>query len=123
LRCSPSSLSDLLINASWSLDLPRALNKVFWFGLVVAMTFAASRAVCRWNERQTTIAVIAFLAGMTAGLVYVLYELATGQDFMRLLYNWIPATRPDSLKTLKIEDGEVVAIAAFELNRNVAVMR
>ncbi|MEX1060851.1 MAG: hypothetical protein WED13_07495, partial [Methyloceanibacter sp.] len=61
----------LLINATWSLDLPRALDKVLWFGLVVAMTFAASRALCRWNERQTTIAVTAFLAGMTVGLVYV----------------------------------------------------
>ncbi len=111
----------LLINASWSLDVPRALNKVLWFGLVVAMTFAASRALCRWNERQIRIAVTAFLVGMTAGLVFIAYELATRQDFMRHLYNWLPATRP-SFKTLRFEGDKVVAIAAFELNRNVAVM-
>jgi len=112
----------LLINASWSLDVPRALNKVLWFGLVVAMTFAASRALCRWNERQIRIAVTAFLVGMTAGLVFIAYELATRQDFMRHLYNWLPATRPAGFKTLRLEGEKVVAIAAFELNRNVAVM-
>ncbi len=112
----------LLINATWSLDLPNALNKVLWFGLVVAMTFAASRAVCLWNERQTTLAVIAFLAGVTAGLAFILFQVATDQGLTRLLYNWLPVTRPDSLKTLVIEDGKVTKIAPFELNRNVAVM-
>ncbi len=111
----------LLINASWSLDLPRALNKVLWFGLVVAMTFAASRALGRWNERQIRLAATAFLVAMTAGLVFISYELATRQDFTRHLYNWLPETRPDSLKTLRLKEGKVVAIAAFELNRNVAV--
>ena len=95
----------LLINASWSLDLSKALNKVLWFGLVVAMTFAASRALCRWNERQIRLAATAFLVAMTAGLVFISYELATRQDFVRHLYNWLPATRPDSLKTLRLRRG------------------
>ena len=112
----------LLINATWSLDLPRALNKVLWFGLVVAMTFAASRALRHWDERQTRTAVIAFLAGVALGLAYILFELATRQALTRLLFNWLPAIRPDSLKTLRLEHGKVVKIAAFELNRNVAVM-
>ena len=87
----------LLINASWAADVPRALNKVLWFAVVVILSFAASRAFCRWNERQIATAVIAFLAGMTLGLAFILFELAMEQALTRLLFNWLPAVRPDSL--------------------------
>jgi O-antigen ligase len=56
------------------------------------------------------------------GLAFILFELATKHQLTRLLFNALPVTRPDSLKTLKVENGQVVSIAAFELNRNVAVM-
>jgi O-antigen ligase len=112
----------LLINASWAADVPRALNKVLWFALVVIMSFAAIRALGGWNERQINIAVTAFLAGMMLGLAFILIELATHQALTRLLFNWLPALRPASLKTLEVVHGNVVKIASFELNRNVAVM-
>jgi O-antigen ligase len=112
----------LLINASWAADVPGALNKVLWFALVVIMSFAASRALGRWNERQINAAVIAFLAGMILGLGFILLELATHQALTRLLFNGLPALRPSSLKTLQLEGGKIVKIAPFELNRNVAVM-
>lgn len=112
----------LLINATWSLDLPRALDKILLFGLVVVMAFGASRAVSRWDQGPTRVAVIAFLAGVTAGLVFILFELATEQGLTRLLFSTFPVTRPDSLKAMRVQDGRVVAIAAFELNRNVAVL-
>jgi len=112
----------LLINASWAADVSRALNKVLWFALVVIMSFAASRALGGWNERQINTAVTAFLAGMILGLAFILFELATHQALTRLLFNWLPALRPASLKTLDVVQGSVVKIASFELNRNVAVM-
>jgi O-antigen ligase len=112
----------LLINASWAADVPRALNKVLWFALVVILSFAGSRALGHWSERQVNTAVAAFLAGMILGLAFILFELVTHQALTRLLFNWLPAVRPASLKTLRLEDGKVVKIASFELNRNVAVM-
>ena len=123
LRCSPWSLSILLINATWSLDLPTALDKVLWFGLVVVLTFGASRALGRWNQHQTRVAVIACLAGTTAGLAFILFELATAPSTDAPAVQCASSdARPDSLKTLKVKNGQVVSIAAFELNRNVAVM-
>ncbi len=95
----------LLINASWAADVPRALNKVLWFALVVLMSFVASRALGRWNERQIDTAVTAFLAGMILGLGFILFELVTHQALTRLLFNVLPALRPDSLKTLDSKTG------------------
>jgi O-antigen ligase len=112
----------LLVNASWSLDPSRALSKVLWFGLVAVMAFGAARSVSNWSERQTRLAVLAFLAGVGAGLAIVLVQLATGQGLTRFLYNWFPGTRPASLKTITVSDGQVVSIALSELNRSVAVM-
>jgi O-antigen ligase len=112
----------LLINATWSLDLPRALDKASLFGLIAALSFAACRALGRWDERQIKVAVTAFLVGMVLGLLYVLHEAATKQEFMRALYDLLPALRPNDPKTVQIGEGEVVSIAAFELNRNVAVL-
>ena len=112
----------MLINATWSLDLAGALRKILWFGLAVVMAFGASRAVSSWGQGEIRVAGIAFLAGATAGLAFILFELATGQALTRLLFNALQVTRPDSLKTMRVQNGQVVAIAAFELNRNVAVM-
>ena len=112
----------LLINATWSLDPSRAFSKVLWFALVVMMTFAASRALGGWNDKQIRIAVIAFLAGISVGLAFVLVELATESSLTRLLFNMLPITRPSSFRKMGVEDGQIVRLAAFELNRNVAVM-
>lgn len=112
----------LFINATWSLDPSRAFGKAAWFSLIVLMTFAACRALGTWPERQLRAAFAAFLAGLVAGGAIVLIEVVTGQLLTRLLFNLLPFTRPDSAKTLGIKDGFVFRIAAFELNRNVAVM-
>jgi O-antigen ligase len=100
----------------------RALSKVLWFGVAVVLTFGASRALFAWNDRQIRVAVIAFLVALAVGLVFILIEIATEQALTRFVFNWLPFTRPDSFKKLKVEDGMIVRIGAFELNRNVAVL-
>lgn len=112
----------LLINSMWSLDQPRALGKVAWSAMIVVMTYGAARAICTWNERMIRRAAIAFVAGVLAGTVFILVQVATDQALTRLLYNVLPATRPDRLKGIVVEDGQVVSLSGFELNRNVAVM-
>lgn len=112
----------LFINASWSEDPSRALGKAVWFTLVVALSYAACRALANWPRPQIRQAVTAFLVGLAVGGGLVLFEAATGRVLTISLYNLLPFTRPDSAKALVIKDGEVFRIAAFELNRNVNVL-
>ena len=111
----------LVINATWSLDPPHAFGKAAWFALVVLLAFAACRAVSRFDESQTKLAAGAFIAGLSAGLVFILAELLTDRALTRFLYNTLPFTRPGP-KNLVLSDGQVTRISAFELDRNVAVL-
>jgi O-antigen ligase len=112
----------LFMNATWSLDPSRAFGKAAWFGLIVLMTFGASRALSTWQKPQIRAALAAFLAGLAVGIAFVLFELATSHYLVRLMFNTLPITRPDGLKGLVVQDGMVLRIAIFELNRHVAVM-
>ena len=112
----------LFVNASWSLDPSRALGKAAWFGLVAAMSFGACRALASWPKPQLGTAVTAFLVGLVAVVVLVLIETLTDRFLTLSLYNLLPVTRPESIKGLMIKKGEIVRIAAFGLNHNVAVM-
>lgn len=112
----------LFINASWSQDPSRAFGKAVWFTLVVALSYAACRALAGWQRPQIRQAVTAFLAGLAVGGALVLFEVATGRFLTVSLYNLLPFTRPESAKALVMQDGEVIGIAAFELNRNVNVL-
>jgi O-antigen ligase len=111
----------LVINATWSLDPSHAFGKAAWFAVVVLLAFAACRAVSRFDESQTKLAAGAFLAGLSAGLVFILVELLTDRALTRFLYNALPFTRPGP-KNLVLSKGQVTRISAFELDHNVAVL-
>jgi O-antigen ligase len=111
----------LLANATWSLDPGSALGKVAWFALVVLLAFAASRAVSSFDEGQSRVAARAFLAGLSAGLAFILIELVTDRAITRFLYNVFPFTRAGP-KNLVMVEGKVVGISDFELNRNLGVL-
>lgn len=112
----------LFVNASWSLDPSRALSKALWFSLVVAMSFGACRALTAWPKPQLGTAVTAFLTGLAAVIVLVLVETFTDRFLTLWAYNHLPFTQPDGAKGLVIKRGEIVRIAGFGLNHNVAVM-
>ncbi len=112
----------LFINATWSLDPANAFGKSAWFVGVVLMTFAASRALRTWPEKQIRVAANSFLIGLAVGAAYLLLQIATHALPLRLLYNALPITRPGGTKHIAIHDGQVIRIAALEFNRNVAVM-
>lgn len=112
----------LFINATWSLDPSRAFDKAAWFTLVVAMSYGACRALATWQRPRLQMAVTAFLVGLMAGGAIVLFEVATDRLLTISLYNTLPFTRPESVKSLVVSDGAILRIAAFELNRNVTVM-
>jgi exopolysaccharide production protein ExoQ len=112
----------LLINATWSLDTSRALNKAALFAAVVIMTYGAVRAMAAWSQQQIRIASLAFVAGAIVGAVYILIQIATDLALTRLLFNVFPDILPESGKGIKIRDGRVVSIKAYGLNRSVATM-
>lgn len=112
----------LFLNATWSLDPSRAFGKAVWFGLIIVLTFGASRALSAWQGPQIRAAFAAFLTGLAVGVAYILFESLTDQSLVRLMYNTLPITQPDGPKGIFIRDGIIVRVAAFELNRNVAVM-
>jgi hypothetical protein len=111
----------LAINATWSLDPRDAFGKVAWFAAVVLLAFATCRAVARFDANQTKLAAGAFIAGLAAGLIFILVELLTDRGLTRLLYNTLPFTRPGP-KNVVISNGQVTHILAFELDHNVAVL-
>lgn len=112
----------LFVSASWSLAPASALGKAAWFASVVILTYAATRSLHAWNRQQVRVAAIAFIAGVFAGMVFIMLQILTDQAPIRLLYNVFPEARPGRLKGLEVEDGRVVDISIFELNRNVAVL-
>jgi O-antigen ligase len=111
----------LAINAMWSLDPRHAFGKVAWFALVVLLAFTACRAVFSFDERQTRLASGAFLAGLAAGLAFILIELLTDRALTRFHYNTLPFTRPGP-KNIKLSEGKVIRIDRSELDHNVAVL-
>jgi O-antigen ligase len=112
----------LFINAAWSLDPGRAVGKAIWFTLVVVMAYGAWHALSVWREEQIRRAVTAFFIGLAVGLAIILFEVATRRFLTISLYNLLPFTRPESTKAMIIKHGDVIKIAAFELNRNVNVL-
>jgi hypothetical protein len=112
----------LFVNATWSQDPSNAFIKAGWFVGVVLMTFATCRALWTWPPAQIRVATNSLLIGLAVGMAFILVELATQDLPLRLLYNALPITRPSGTKRLVIHDGQIVKIAANELNRNVAVM-
>lgn len=112
----------LFASASWALDPSSALSKAAWFASVVIMTYVVTRSLHVWNPSQIRVAGLAFVAGVFAGMAFILLQMVTDQAPVRLLYNLFPDARPGRLKGIEIEDGRVVAISIFELNRNVAVL-
>jgi len=112
----------LFVNASWSLDPSRAVSKAVWFTLVAAMSYGAWHALAGWQKAQVRTAATAFLAGLAVGLAIILFEAVTDRFLTISLYNLLPFTRPESVKAMDVKDGEVIRIAAFELNRNITVL-
>lgn len=112
----------LFINATWSFDPSRAVGKAVFFTLVAVLSVLLWRALAQWQAAQLRVAATAFLLGLTAGVALVLFEAATGRLLTISAYNILPFTRPESVKAMTVKDGEVIRIAAFELNRNVTVM-
>ncbi|XSG83103.1 MAG: O-antigen ligase family protein [Methyloligella sp. ZOD6] len=111
----------LFINATWSADMDRAINKAALFILFAVLTLGTARAIFTWPEERAKRAGAAFAIGVALGGLYLLIEVLTDQALARWFFNLLPALRPDD-KGMVLEDGEILSIRIAELNRGIALL-
>ncbi len=110
------------INATWSEDFGRAIDKAILFILFAVLSIGTVRAALAWPEDRARRIARGFAIGVSLGALYLLVEVLTGQALVRGLFNLLPLLQPDNFKGMKVEDGEIVAIRLAELNRGIALL-
>ncbi|MFD0985572.1 O-antigen ligase family protein [Methyloligella solikamskensis] len=112
----------LAINATWSEDLGRALNKAVLFILFALLSIGTVRAVLAWPEERARRAARGFVIGVALGSLYLFIEVISDQILVRGLFNLLPFTRPGDFKGMVVEDGVILSIRLAELNRGIALL-
>jgi len=115
-------LGYLVLNSLWALDPGAAVAKVATVVLIAAASALALYAANRLESGPLYLGATLLVAAVAVGAVSVAIELATGQMLTRLSYNLLPILRPSGSKDLFMSGDRVVAIAAYELNRNLALL-
>lgn len=112
----------LALNAFWALDPAAAMAKVATVVVIAAALMLAVYAVGRLELGLPYLGATLLALAVSIGAVFVAAELATGQALTRFSYNLLPFLRPSSSKDLMMSGDRVVGIAAYELNRNLALL-
>ena len=115
-------LGYLALNALWALDPAAAIAKVATVAMIAAALSLALYAVVRLEPGLMYLGATLLTAAVAVGAVFVAIEMASGQMLTRLGYNLLPVLRPGGSKDLMMSGDRVVAIAAYELNRNLALL-
>ncbi len=110
-----------MLSALWARDPTRS----FQLALMFAANVLAGILLVRWIDGETGERLarlgLGLLIGLTLGLAFLAFEMATGQLLKRMLFN-LDSFRPDTDKHFGIRNGEIVRIATYYLNRGIAVM-
>lgn len=109
-----------LASAGWSGDRPESLNKALLVAAYVAAVGWAGWAVKDARPEMLRQAGRAALYAFAAAVVYLLIEELTQHGLKRLLFNVFPFMRPD--KKHSVGEDEVLAVAGYISNRNMAAM-
>jgi len=115
-------LAYLALNSLWALDPGAAVAKVATVAMIAAASALALYAVSRLEPGSLYLGATLLAVAVSAGAVLVAIELATGQIITRFSYNLLPILRPAGSKDLFMSGDRVVAIAAYELNRNLGLL-
>jgi O-antigen ligase len=111
----------IFLNATWAADPSAALGTAALFLTLVAITFAANRAVDQLAEHQLRRVALAFTAGAFLGAFFVLFELLTDSAATRLAMNAIPLLKSES-HHVNVSQGVVTWIQQSQLKRNTAIL-
>lgn len=109
-----------LVSAAWSADRPESVSKAALVALLAVAAGWAGWAVKEARPDQLRQAARAALIAFAAGLVYLLAEELTQHGIKRLVFNFLPFMRPD--KKHSVGEVEVLAVAGYITNRNMAAM-
>ncbi len=112
----------LFINATWSLDIGRAIGKAATFTAFAVLAFGTIRAVAAWPKARLRTIATSFALGVLAGALFLLLQLLTHQAATLALFKNLHFIRPDGTKPLIIHHGHLAGIKAFELNRGVGAL-
>lgn len=112
----------IFLNATWAADPSAALGMAALFLMLVAITFAANRAVDELDEHQLRRAALAFTAGAFLGVLFVLFESLTHSAATRLAMNVIPLLKHETSRHVIVSQGEVTWIQPSQLKRNTAIL-
>jgi O-antigen ligase len=115
-------LGYLALNTFWALDPGAAVAKVAVVVVIAAAVALALNAASRLESGPLYLGATLLATAVAIGAVLVAVELATGQLLTRFSYNLLPILRPAGSKDLMMSGDRVVAIAAYELNRNLALL-
>lgn len=110
-----------ILNASWSVNPAEAYGKVALFSLILVSLYLIHRAIDNHSPTTEPIA-RALIAGFVIGLLFLSFEFLSDQYIKRALYNLAPWTGSPSEKHMNLNDGYIVDIASYLLNRNVAFL-
>lgn len=122
LLVSCAFLLYLFANASWSLEPVAAYGKAATVLALFSIWFIAVRRLLQVDGSAVPRAAAALLIGSAAGASFLAFEVLSDQTLERLLYNAVPALRPESAKHVVTVGGQVEAIGAYRLNRNLALL-
>ena len=115
-------LAYMVVSSAWALDPPSALSKSAGVGAVALCSLLGFAAVCDLDRDEVQCVARYLLGGAFLGLLFVTLEFVSGQAITRVLFNFFPVLRPPGAKDLVLEAGNVMQIARYELNRNVALL-
>jgi len=110
----------LLVNASWSLDPHIAYMKAVYFFIVVAVLHLSFHWIATEERDVLRFALQGVLIGVSVAIIYLLIELVTEQAIKRWVYTTFSAIRPSESKHLTMQNGVIVHIGPYDLNRNIA---
>lgn len=110
----------LLVNASWSLDPHIAYLKAAYFFFVIAVLHLSFHWIATEERDVLRIALLGVLIGVSVAILHLLVELVTEQSIKRWVYTTFSTLRPFESKHLTMQNGVVVHIGPYDLNRNIA---
>ena len=112
----------LYVNATWSAAPWVAFGKVNVLMLSIVAILVWLVGTKAAGEKAVTGTAKGLALGLVVGIVYLGFELATDLWIERSIFSLAPNLKPGVSKHFIVEDGRVIFMAAYKLNRSAAAL-
>ena len=110
----------MLVNATWSADMQKALSKTAFLLIVLIACATFIGHLSHLPDRVVKRHMRDMVIGAFFALGFLLVELLSGLAITRLVINEIPTILPERLKGMTGEAGAIETLSPFLLNKNMA---